>query len=236
MYDEQRSFWICFPRNRYRKTIPRESRRDNFRSIECRLWTGRTTFAYSLNDVVDASFRFHFKNKIEQLAERQTLDDELKSSLTGCIKRWTAIYWATHVGKDREIHWSVQYRRNRKYMSRTTNRTAMSWDRWEAKKESKMFMKLSLELVFRSPQLNQVEKKGDFMLSAFRAFLPITSTKINSRWACFPHRSKQNMLAATTAQQRVRLICDTSRGWPTVCDQDIQTAVDPDFGSLADLI
>ncbi|MBI2428515.1 MAG: hypothetical protein HYV29_06940 [Ignavibacteriales bacterium] len=107
-----------------------------------------------------------------------------------------------------------------------------------AKIESKMFKKLSLDLVFLSPQLNQVEKKGDFMLKRiFEAFIDNYINKEQFEMHLLPASFEQNILASSNASFRVRLICDYIAGMTDgFAIRTYKRLFDPDFGSLADLV
>ena len=242
MYDGQKKFFsFVFPENDIAKEFPAGKPRDNFRSIECQIMDWSDDVAYSLNDVVDGIHSgFITKNKIEQWAERQKLDEELKSSLNKLYEAmnggYTERFMSGKIGRYIEACSIVE---TNNFMSGTTNRYRYELKVDEkAKKESKMFMKLSLELVFRSPQLNQVEKKGDFMLrKIFEAFTDNYINKEKFEMSLLPASFEQNMLAATTAQQRVRLICDYIAGMTDgFAIRTYKRLFDPDFGSLADLI
>jgi dGTPase len=107
-----------------------------------------------------------------------------------------------------------------------------------AKNESKLFKKLSLDLVFLSPQLNQVEKKGDFMLKRiFDAFTEQYLGNEPSDMHLLPASFEQRLTTSTTLEFRARLICDYIAGMTDgFAIRTYKRLFDPDFGSLADLI
>ncbi len=108
----------------------------------------------------------------------------------------------------------------------------------KAKQESKMFKQLSLDLVFLSPQLHQVERKGDYLLK--KIFDTFKEAYINTdtfSTHLLPSYVEQNMQKAAQVDQRVRLICDYIAGMTDgFAIRTYKRLFDPDFGSLVDLI
>ena len=108
----------------------------------------------------------------------------------------------------------------------------------KAKQESKMFKQLSFDLVFLSPQLHQVERKGDYLLK--KIFDTFKEAYINSdtfSTHLLPPYVEQNMRNATHGDQRVRLICDYIAGMTDgFAIRTYKRLFDPEFGSLVDLI
>lgn len=215
--------------------------RDNFRSIECQMMDWSDDVAYSLYDIADGIHSgFITKNKIERWVEHQQLDGELQKSLTelfdamndGVIERLMS-------GKIGKYIQSCSVAELNNVMCARTNRYrfALNIDE-KAKKESKMFKKLSLDLVFRSPQLNQVEKKGDYMLrKIFDAFTENYLRGDSVEIHLLPSNVERNILAKTDAAQRVRLVCDYIAGMTDgFAIRTYKRLFDPDFGSLVDLI
>ena len=242
IYDEQKKFLdFVFEGVDIAKEFPAGKKRDNFRSIECQIMDWSDDVAYSLNDVADGIHSgFITQTKIEKWAEGQKLDADLQKSLTrvfdamkdGHVERLLA----SKIGKYIE---SCGIADATNVMSGKTNR--YKYDLVigeEAKKESKMFKKLSLDLVFLSPQLHQVERKGDYLLK--KIFDAIKDNYINQtgkEMHLLPAYVEQSMMEAKEVNPLMRLMCDYIAGMTDgFAIRTYKRLFDPEFGSLVDLI
>ncbi|MFZ4622209.1 MAG: deoxyguanosinetriphosphate triphosphohydrolase, partial [Bacteroidota bacterium] len=108
----------------------------------------------------------------------------------------------------------------------------------KARKESKMFKKLSLDLVFLSPQLHQLEKKGDYLLKRiFDTFAENYIGKERFELNLLPKYVEQNIAQANNDQHRARLLCDYIAGMTDgFAIRTYKRLFDPEFGSMVDLI
>ena len=242
IYNEQKQFLdFVFESYDITKAIAAGKKRDNFRSIECQIMDWSDDVAYSLNDVADGIHSgFITQQKIERWAEQQSLNEEQKESLklmfvamnNGNVER----HLSGKIGKYIESVIAVE---TNNAMSGKTNRYCFDLLIDEkAKLESKMYKQLSLDLVFLSPQLHQVERKGDYLLK--KIFDTFKEAYINSdtfSTHLLPPYVEQNMCKATHVEQRVRLICDYIAGMTDgFAIRTYKRLFDPDFGSLVDLI
>ncbi len=242
IYDEQKQFVnFVFGGIDIAKEFPAGKKRDNFRSIECQIMDWSDDVAYSLNDVADGIHSgFITKTKIEQWAAAQQFDPEMQKSLLrlfdamneGQVER----FLAGRIGKYIE---SCTVNETTNVMSGKTHRYGYELVIDEqAKKESKMFKKISLDLVFLSPQLHQVERKGDYLLKKiFDAFADNYIRRDGSEMHLLPAYVEQNMKSTTDVNKRVRLMCDYLAGMTDgFAIRTYKRLFDPEFGSLVDLI
>ncbi len=242
IYNEQKQFLdFVFEGNDGTKEFPAGKQRDSFRSIECQIMDWSDDVAYSLNDVADGIHSgFITQHKIERWAETQTLDDDLHASLkqlfdamnNGNVERLLS----SKIGKYIESCSAVE---TKNFMSDRTNRYRFNLVIDEkAKEESKMFKKLSLDLVFLSPQLHQLEKKGDFLLKRiFDTFAENYLSGETFDLHLLPNYVEQNFLAASDKHLRARLLCDYIAGMTDgFAIRTYKRLFDPEFGSMVDLI
>jgi dGTPase len=242
IYNEQRQYLdFVFAGTDIAAAFPAGKQRDNFRSIECQIMDWSDDVAYSLNDVADGIHSgFITQQKIERWAETQPLDEDLQLSLKkifdamkeGRVERSLS----SKIGRYIE---SCSIVETTNVMSGTTNRYKYNLviDQ-KAKKESAMFKKLSLDLVFLSPQLHQLEKKGDFLLKRiFDTFAENYLGKEKFELNLLPKYVEQNFLSAAETNHRARLLCDYIAGMTDgFAIRTYKRLFDPEFGSMVDLI
>lgn len=242
IYNEQKQYLdFVFDGIDLSKAFPAGKKRDNFRSIECQIMDWSDDVAYSLNDVADGIHSgFITQQKIERWAETQNLDEDLQLSLKklfdamkeGRVERSLS----SKIGRYIESC-SVTETTNVMYDKTNRYRYDLVIDE-KAKKESAMFKKLSLDLVFLSPQLHQLEKKGDYLLKRiFDTFAENYLDKQKFELNLLPKYVEQNFLSASDTNHRARLLCDYIAGMTDgFAIRTYKRLFDPEFGSMVDLI
>lgn len=231
----------CFP-----EELPPGDKRDGFKSIECQLMDWADDTAYSLNDVADGiSAGFITRDKIERWAKGQQLSGDDAAHLEDLLK-------AMH--RDR-----VEARMNRKIgefiaaatlEEAPTNFLSDATARYRYRLaidpaivgECRLYKRLSYELVFRSQQLQQLDRKADFILS--RLFEVLADLYIArdapgaQHFRVLPEATEEAIFATDLAEaDRARLVCDAiARMTDSVAAHTYRRLFDADFGSIVDLV
>jgi len=197
--------------------------------------------AYSLNDLVDsANAGFVDIARVSRWAENRNLEGEDASTIANLLN-------AMHHGNlervmNRKIGNFVeacQLVERDNFMSDLTNRYRFGVELDPAcVREQKLYASLAVDLVFRSPQVCQLEHKGDHMLS--RLFHALEENYLSGgkpRLALLSRDFEEEMSTATNPNERARIICDYLAGMTDgFATRIYKRMFDPDFGSIVDLV
>ncbi len=245
LYDEQEHYLHfifdgALPHHHYQ---PGEAL-NRFRSIECQIMDWADDTAYSLNDIVDGiNARFITIERLEEWAAGTPLTVKEKTYLKQLIQviRQGDIEH-TFARKIGDFITACSLNESDNYMAARTNRYRFQLviDK-SIQQEAQFYKKVALELVFRSPQLHQLEYKWDFLLDklfrAFSAHYLGSSKKPDTLLKLLPESTHQRVIATSTPEEKARLICDHIAGMTDgFAIRTTRRLYDPDFGSIIDLI
>jgi len=105
-------------------------------------------------------------------------------------------------------------------------------------KDQNLYARLAVDLVFRSPQVCQLEHKGDHMLT--RLFGALEENYLSGgkpRLALLSGDFEDEMQHASDKTARARIICDYLAGMTDgFATRIYKRLFDPDFGSIVDLV
>ena len=164
IYDEQKSYVeFVFGGASVPKELSGGKALNSFRSIECQLMDWSDDAAYSLNDLADGIHSGIInKEKLERWAserslsreENRSLEDVLDAISTGQLEKIIA-------GKIGHFIQACSLSEWKNFMSGRTNRYCFRLEIDQAiQREAELYKNISIDLVFRSPQLHQLEHKG----------------------------------------------------------------------------
>ncbi len=242
IYNEQRNYVdFAFGGVAVPEDLPAGKKLNSFRSIECQIMDWSDDAAYSLNDLADGIHSGIInKDKIERWAadrgvsgeENRWLEEILNAMSSGQLEKIIA-------GKIGRFIQACSLSEWQNFMSGTTKRYCyrLEIDK-EVQREAELFKNISIDLVFRSPQLHQLEHKGGYILrKIFGAFEENYVGKAESKINLLPLDAEISVRSAASAQQRMRLLCDHIAGMTDgFAVRTYKRLFDAEFGSLADLI
>lgn len=242
IYDEQEKF-IRFVFNNQKDVLPGDpDQANNFRSIECQIMDYADDAAYSVNDLADSiSGRFITVEKLEKWAENNLnwnernnfglVENMIKSIKDGNYKR----NFSAEIG---ELISAVKVVANPNKPELPSNRYNYNiTTAEEIKNKIKLYKKISTDLVFRSPQLHQVEFKGNYIITRILKIMfenYVTNIKPEK---LLPEFTDKMLRLESSERVRARLVCDYISGMTDSYALRIYKRLfDPDYSSLGDIV
>lgn len=243
IYDEQISYldWVFDGRDLPIELTPGDVR-DGFKSVECQIMDWADDTAYSLNDLAD-SVRAGFLSleNIERWAGSQSLDSDESDAIGALLNSIRNAKVEQMVGRRIGNYiQAVSLEERVNFMSGVSNRYRyqLAVDS-RVMKESSLFKRLAYEVVFLSPELNQLEYKGKHMLERLWGLLEqrYLSGDDKGGYNLLPHDLADEIALATEESAKRRLLCDFFASMTDGATSRLYKRLFvPDVGSIGDLV
>ncbi|MDP3443979.1 MAG: dNTP triphosphohydrolase [Ignavibacteria bacterium] len=241
IYDEQKKYIdFVFAGSSIPKNISRPDKINSFRSIECQIMDWADDTAYAINDLVDSiSGGFITIPKLIQWKEEKAQSDFQKQIIDEIIEWITKSIFKKKFGAQIGVFVSAcGLREEKNFMSGSTNRYKYSLTiKDDILERAKVYKTISVDLVFRSSQLHQIEYKGNLMIE--QLFDLFFTNYVNNAKGIklLPDFNDQILNSEKTTKRRARLICDYIAGATDGYAMRLYRRMfDPDYSSISDLV
>lgn len=213
LYDEQEVFLgFALGGETFSSELSPGKIRNAFRSLECQIMDWADDTAYSINDLMDGiRAGFITEMKLAAWAEKQTLAGEEAAHVEFLLDAIESGKFEGRLGRSIGEHIRGCTLRGREnFLSVKTRRYEyeLAVDH-SVRLKARLNKRIALDLVFRTPKLQQLDFKAELMLERlFEALREQYVERDKPRLHLLPEPVEKSVLAAAEPRSRARLVCD----------------------------
>jgi len=240
VYDADKKYLdFVFGKVKYRSILTTAQKLNDFKSIECQIMDWADDTAYAINDLVDSiSGGFITIAKLSQWQREQKLN-ETHNSILEEIVEWIkkGNYKAQFGAQIGLFIRSCKLKKRNTFMDKYTNRYKYELQiPDEILERAKLYKRISVDLVFRSSALHQIEFKGNSMIeSIFNLLEKNYVTKLGNT-KLLPDFNDKIIRKEKSKAMRARMICDYIAGsTDSYATRMYRRLFDIEYSALTDL-
>jgi dGTPase len=242
LYDEQDDYLKFITGGGVIKSHLKEDELNSFRSIECQIMDWADDTAYAINDLVDSiSGGFLTIEKVAGWLEENASNlDSFETALVSEMLDWmkSGKFKAKFGSQIGDFIQSVRVEKADNFMSGKSNRYAYSLkvdDKISEK--ARLYKRISVELVFQSAQLHQIEFKGNMMIEKLFSLFEENYIKTHSRIKLLPDFDDKYIRNEENPNKKARMICDYMSGMTdSYAMRTYRRLFDSGYGSMVEVL
>jgi len=240
IYDENKKCVdFVFDKINYKKHLNTADKLNSFQSIECQIMDWADDTAYAINDLVDSiSGGFINIAKLSQWQNEKKLSDN-QNRIVDDIIEWikSGKYKSNFGSKIGEFISACSLKKRKTFMDDFTNRYKYGlYVPKEIIEQVKIYKQISVDLVFRSSALHQIEFKGDSMIENIFKMFENNYVKKLGDFKLLPDFNDKLVRKEKSKKARARMICDYISGsTDSYAMRMYRRLFDTEYSSLTDL-